>query len=442
MPIPSFPERKSNSLPAFCFLVCLISSCFAAEKLAAQENLPFPKKTVHGGLSSDSILNREEFSLFVPSSIPDSGNTPLILFFDPQGDGSAPLKLYADLAAKAGVLIAGSNRCKNGLSGGEALMEGRVFYSQLTTLFPHLRFRIYLAGFSGGAVLASALSRELPEIRGLIYAAAPSIAIPSCPSIGITGMADPNFHEMRSLQERIPENIPHCLRYWNGKHAWPPAESMAFAFDWIQTREGKGEAAIELLRKSRRRCATKSSMAETGEQLELRVFLASSLNVPGDDSLSLAVWKASPAYKKFYSRSILDAKEEQKQKDFYLVAFIRRDPDWWKQETERLRKAGALRLKEQRLLGYLSLLGWSFASRSLNSGNAKDAEKYVELYHMIDPENPEPFFLQAISYARKGNLKAASQSLKKAADLGFADKKRLLAQSEFSVMDLSSIFSD
>ena len=307
-----YPESKSSKLRVF-LLAVLVSASFAESASAKQyrENNQYL-------LPLDSVISRGEFSILIPSSLPDTGLVSIVLFFDPQGNGDVPLFLYAGLAKKRNIVIAGSNRCKNNLEGDSGFVYGLEFYSRVLALFPGRKTRVHLAGFSGGAVLASYLSNGIPGIKGLLYTAAPNISIPSCPTIGFTGMADPNFFEMESVQERIPQSNPHCLRYWNGKHTWPPSESMAFAFDWIRASEMAGNSALEMVKKIRRKCATKMTAAQKEEILQTRCFLSSSLKIPGDDSLSLAVFRKSAEYKKYREESLKERKAGIEKKEFFM----------------------------------------------------------------------------------------------------------------------------
>jgi len=438
MPMPFFRENRNNKL--ICLLLAGIF--FACLPHGIKAITQQTKENVQLRLPADSLINLGEFSILVPSTISDSGTLALILFFDPQGKGDVPLSLYGRLAKERSIVIAGSNRCKNDLEGDSGVVLGLDFCSRVITYFPRHKIRVYLAGFSGGAVLASYLSKMIPGIGGLLYAAAPKIEPPSCPAIGITGMADPNFYEMEALQERIPQTVPHCLRYWNGKHAWPPAECMAFAFDWIRVSELSGSTALEMVKKIRRKCSTKMTAAQKEEILNTRCFLSSSLKLAGDDSLSLADFRKSPEYRKYQENKIKERKAEMEKKEFYHNAVREKDIYWWRQEARSLHKAGPENYKAQRMLGYLSLLGYSFSTRSLMHGRPMQTQKCIEIYKLVDPENPEAWYLEAVYEARSGNPLSPKRPLLKAIELGFKDKQRLQNQPEFKELDFGRLLPD
>ena len=415
-------------------------SCCLVENTTAHKQ--FLQSEFQIQIPGDSVVSQGDFSLFIPSSVPDTGLVSLVLFFDPQAEGEMPVRLYSGLARKRNLVLAGSNRCKNGLPLESAIELGRKFYERINALFPNNRKRIYLAGFSGGAVLASALASALPGIKGLIYAAAPGIQIPSCPAIGITGLADPNFHEMVAIQDHIPDHVPHCLRYWEGKHSWPETDCMVFAFDWIKTMETKESTASQLIKNYSLGCSENCSVFEKEEAMHSRWFLSSTLGIGGDDSLRLVFFRKSPEFLKYKQSQITQRKEQEAMKQFYQTSFLEKGISWWKQETGRLHKAGTESWSHQRQLGYLSLLAWSFSTNALKQRDSGQVVRFLEIYRLVDPENPEPQYLEAVFQARNGNRISTEKAIRSAVKLGFSDKIRLLNQPEFKGMGFHALIPD
>ena len=390
----------------------------------------------------DSVFSNDDFSLYFPSAVADTGLVSLVLFFDPQAEGEMPVRLYSGLARERNLVLAGSNQCKNGLPPDSAIELGRKFYERISALFPNNRTRIYLAGFSGGAVLASVLASALPEIQGLIYAAALGIQIPSCPAIGIAGLADPNFHEMVAIQDLIPGYVPHCLRYWKGKHAWPEPHCMLFAFDWMKAMEAKGNIDSQLIEKYGLSCSENCSPAEKEEAMQFLCFLSSNLNIPGDACTRLATFKKSPEFLKYKQIQLKERKEQEEMKQFYQTSFLDKSISWWKQEINRLNATVTENWSHQRQFGYLSLLAWSFSTNALKQGDSGQVLRFLEIYQLVDPENPEPQYLEAVYHARSGNRISTEKAIRSAVKLGFSDKTRLLNQAEFKGMDFHALITD
>jgi hypothetical protein len=256
-------------------------------------------------------------------------------------------------------------------------------------------------------------------------------------------MADPNYHEMELSQQQIPESNPHCIRFWNGKHAWPPADCMRFAFDWVKAGEMPVKEARARMNKYYLKCSAKMNLSEKEQLLHSLYFISSSLRISGrKDSSSLAVLRSSPDYLKFRQSREKDRLQEIQQKAIYQDALFRKNSDWWKQETAKLRQAKAGSWKEQRMLGFLSLLGWSVSTRALQQGSQEEAARFAELYGIIDPGNFEPWYQKAVIFSRAQDGGRSESCLRKAISLGFKDKNRMLQQPEFRGKGFESLFPE
>ncbi|HRG90885.1 MAG TPA: hypothetical protein PLW44_17810, partial [Chitinophagales bacterium] len=77
------------------------------------------KDTFTPGVVIPSVISKmdatQSYALYLPSNYTDTSALPVMLFFDPHGDGAVPLNLYARLAEKNGYILMGSNISKNGM---------------------------------------------------------------------------------------------------------------------------------------------------------------------------------------------------------------------------------------------------------------------------------------------------------------------------------------
>ena len=99
-------------------------------------------------------------------------------------------------------------------------------------------------------------------------------------------------------------------------------------------------------------------------------------------------------------------------------------------------------LKTQRLLSYLSLAVYMGASHSFNTPDDAATARFLSVYGLVDPTNPEHSYLFASLYAREGNSAQALSNLQDAVRLGFSDLRRLQADANFNALKDNSSFKE
>src|SRR5262249_39476545 len=110
----------------------------------------------------------------------------------------------------------------------------------------HARFaiddqRVYFAGFSGGARVASHIAQVCKCAAGVLLNGAgfPIGRGPTRDSVfpvfATVGDLDFNYPEVTKLGVALGQmNFPHAVRYFDGPHQWAPANVMDEAFAWFR----------------------------------------------------------------------------------------------------------------------------------------------------------------------------------------------------------------
>jgi len=419
--------NKLNALPAF--LLVLFLSCREKDNSDRSVSSSVP---VRSEISADSLQCFPDYCQYSSPALKDSGEAVLLIFLDPNARPELPLRMYRSLADSVPILMMGSRRSKNGISPEEANVVVRNMLADVQARFPHHRFQLFLAGFSGGGALAIALSAKFPDCRGILVAAAPGNTIPAVPMIGFAGLGDPNLVDMQGrIEAAEAQNIPVCLRLWHGKHAWPDAQNMVFAFSWMKSHLAADPFYSSLYEKtvSEKSNATESSDVERKWQ-ELD-FLDRTLHLNKQAGKSLRIHRNSDSFRKALREAGQQQMDEVNKKAFYRQAFFEKDLVWWEAECSRLFQEKPIPWEKQRMLGYLSLLAYSASHSALNQQDSDAAAHFIRIYRLSDPENPEAPFLEAVLQARRGNPEAAKKAMNAALALGFTDKTRILNQPEF-----------
>jgi dienelactone hydrolase len=220
-------------------LLCVVIIGFASIASVHATEEPLPKGVV---IPRVVCIDHPEqsYALYLPSNYSPEGKWPILYLFDPAARGSIPVVLAKDAAEKFGYIVIGSNNSRNGqpkLDLDAAIAIGND---------SHLRFtiddrRVYFAGFSGGARLATALALGCHDCAAGVISNGAGFPLDRPPStqthfsyFATIGMSDFNYPEAVVLAQKLDQlDLPHRLRRFDGSHEWAPAEAWLEALAWM-----------------------------------------------------------------------------------------------------------------------------------------------------------------------------------------------------------------
>jgi dienelactone hydrolase len=212
------------------------------------------------------------YCLYLPSAYAADKVWPIIYCFDPGGHGQIPVERMKDGAEKYGYILAGSNDSRNGP--GVPLDSIIAALSQDTRArFPIDDKRVYTAGFSGGARVASAIALAGDRVAGVIACSGgfPTGKVPprSLPFafFGTAGKEDFNYAEMYGLAETFDSSgAANRFEVFDGGHAWAPAALCSEAIEWMEIqamRTGRREKDANLISAFRQTLEARAKEFET-----------------------------------------------------------------------------------------------------------------------------------------------------------------------------------
>ncbi len=251
--------------------------------------------------------------------------------------------------------------------------------------------KIFTCGFSGGARIASKLALQDNSIASVISCSA---GLPAQPSqlrtdlifVGIAGKEDMNLTEIYDAGEALKNSeIKYMINYFDGPHEWPPIETMSEAIQF---------------------CLTPTE-------------------VNNENTIS---------------KKIIETEKQQKQ--FYSEAFVKNDSNWWKNEFKNLehtiaKSNGDEKFMNIRLKNFLSLAAFSYSNSALNNRRLPEADKFLSIYKLVDPDNAEHAYLRTKYFMLMNNTTEAEKTLNEAATLGFSDAERLRTETLFITLQNS-----
>ena len=182
----------------------------------------------------------QSYALYVPSHYAQDKRWPIVYAFDPAGRGNLPVELLKDAAERYGYILLGSNNSRNGSWKMEAEAAQAMNEDSHALLAIDDR-RVYFAGFSGGARVASEIAQRCNCAAGVILNGA-GFSAGASPSRGAVfavfaavGDFDFNYPEVADLDEKLEQaDFPHLFRPFEGSHEWAPAEVMDEALAWFR----------------------------------------------------------------------------------------------------------------------------------------------------------------------------------------------------------------
>ncbi len=247
------------------FLLFCAISAFSQSQPQQQQPSPLPQQEFAKGVVIERVVTvadaSQSYSLFLPPNYSPDKRWPIIYAFEPLARAALPVNLFKDAAIKYGYIVASSYNSRNG-------MQAAPLQAAITAIIEDTRKRlsiddrrIYAAGFSGGARVATRIGYSCSGcIAGVIASGAgfPSDLPPKdtvrFAFFGTVGFGDYNYPEMVRLNDQLDGlGLPHRIEFFDGVHQWASPELLVAAVEWMELqamrsgRRARDDAFIEML---------------------------------------------------------------------------------------------------------------------------------------------------------------------------------------------------
>jgi dienelactone hydrolase len=214
----------------------------------------------------------QTYALYLPSGYTPERRWSVIFAFHPAARGPLMVEKFRAAAELYGYIVAASNNSRNGPHAVSAA-AAQAMSADVGRRFSIDPQRIYLAGMSGGARVATGIALANTLIAGVIASSAgfpdsqPRTKVPFA-VFSTAGTEDFNYMEMRLLDRRL--SSAHFLAVFRGGHTLPPDDVAFDAVEWMELqamRSGRRSRddglAARILEKRRSRIASSTDVAET-----------------------------------------------------------------------------------------------------------------------------------------------------------------------------------
>jgi hypothetical protein len=382
------------------------------------------------------------YYIAIPDDFDTTENYPLVIAFDPQGDGNLAVRSMIGGAKHLGYIIAGSNVIRNGYENAEYAIN--ILTGDILNRYPVNKDRMYAAGFSGGGRYAQILSQININIKAIISMGAGFTLNPSqplrnnVPMLFIVGDEDFNYLEIMNSKEPLKLlGLRYYILEFHGKHEWPDHEIMDEALLWFEfdncrrDKSRRNDPVIKTYKRKINENADRfildqkvfSACKEYEKGIAFLTGLTNTRSLVNDMNHCKELPDYRNASEKMNKSLILESRLQQG----YVSALNLKDTLWWGHEIRKLNQEidqteDLFRLPAyRRVKSFISMAAYSLSNQSIKADDLPRAEKITEIYQVIDPGNPDAYYFRALYYSKTDQFKMAGQLFKKAVDRGFRD---------------------
>jgi pimeloyl-ACP methyl ester carboxylesterase len=446
-------------LAANCLISIFAISCKSENKALVN---PFAHP-----VSTDSIRvfkcqkdSSQTYTVLLPLNYTNERKWPVIFAFDSHGDGHLPLKRMREPASQLGFILVGSENFRNGVANIQEIAA--AMFEDAMNRFSIDEKRVYLAGFSGGARAAGSIALTTKGIRGIILAGAgqtgfrPETKSSGLVVYGIAGLGDFNMSELQSMDKELTTlDMAHSISFFPGKHEWPPVEEFKKALLWLNFKAMHDKLCApnsgELIWFAHFSDSLADNFIKSGKPVMAVHIYQQTVSALRDlypihyFEKKISSLMATESYQSAVKNEEMLAGLEERLKSEYNNAMMTKDEKWWANELKVLQdrcnsEKDPLKLgMYNRLKGFLGILSYSYTSQMVHSGNLKDAQRMIAIYRLVEPDNPDWMYYQALLYEKQGNNQKAIQELKESIAHGLGDKGRIAR--DFSTIVQNSLKS-
>jgi hypothetical protein len=441
--------KRSFCTALFSISLLFLFSFTGATVFARSEELP--RGVVIEKVVCKSDAN-QSYALYLPSNYTPTRRWAILYCFDPAARGNVPVELFKEAAEKYGYIVVGSNNSRNGPNVPLEQIIQTLFNDSLARFTVHDK-RLYAAGFSGGARVASSIAHRLNgKIAGVIACGAgfppnlsPSKSIPFV-LFGIAGSDDFNFPELFRLHNDLNGlAIANRFETFDGGHSWAPGNLCLEAIEWMEIqamRSGRREKDDALIAEIFNKQLGKARTLETSKK-GYEAYVAydaiakafKGLIEVSEYEKKAAELKETRVVKEEIRQLELEAaKQERELKNLLtlkaaikeaaapavaLMDLRRALADLQKRSDEKADSSE--RRIARRTINAFFVNSFELANGFIQAKKYDDAITNLELASAIRPDHAGLHYRLACLYAIKGQKKRAIESLKKSLEKGFKD---------------------
>jgi len=451
-------------LKHFLFIILIFNYCSLVSQVS-----DFPIGEIVDSIAVSKTSN-ETFALYLPSNYKPNTLSSIVFIFDPAARGKIGIHPFIKAAEKYNYILICSNNSKNGPYDQNFEIANRLF-DEIFSDFSINPKRIYTAGFSGGARLASRIAVLNEHIQG-VFACGAGIASNQIlfhndiqfSYAAIVGDQDMNLLEMYKTKDYITKfKVSNELFVYDMDHKWPSQEQILEAFDWMQLEAYKKGLAkkndenikssyISFYKKTRKLESThKMVYAQEGYERIIKNFnFYYQLDSIREKLNALRVNKTLLKEKKEL-RAIFEQETSLSKMfmDRFYMDIDKANPKlkWWESEIKKLKKQEKTSDNNKKKM--LDRLQYKIFATAIEEVNVGEVVKYsnqaifcYDICILIYPSYNFFYFKQIENYIKQNNEEMAIHYLERLLNSGYDDLNAIMEYKAFDGLKNNERFKE
>ncbi len=372
------------------------------------------------------VKSTDHYLAYLPDDLESDQEAPMLLIFDPQGNPKIIMEQLKSVVIPMGWRMAGSLKSRNGNDETPQIVND--FLQEVQHDFPVENNYLVACGFSGGARVAEYAALSYPDVSALILAGAgPSatgiFAQQNIVTTVIAGTHDFNFNEAYTADMASQQQDIVVFLYHEGMHSWPESTLLKAAIyrtalAWDMKNEGVDFNA---------------NMSEIAAEMKTRYLNHPWLKMQWENFYASINGNNSDVTEDPGITNRLQALlvSEQELRQQFVKALTQKDHAWWERELKTLsfkknaEPAGLKKDMYHRFSGFLGVASFSLANNYVQQNRWQDLQHVLQVYQMVEPDNPDMYYFKARLFQEKNNTDSAKFFAKKAMNAGYQDTAKL-----------------
>lgn len=179
------------------------------------------------------------YAYYLPSHYTVSNRYPILFVFDPRKRGAFGAELFREAAEQYGWIVVSSNNTESDTDAQPSIHAIETMLPDAQHRFSVDTKRVYLAGFSGTAIIAWAVAEVTKSVAGVIGCSGRPLPdrkynIPFA-WFGTAGTYDFNYSETFEIERGLAAaGAKHHVEIFDGPHRWAPQDILRRGVEWME----------------------------------------------------------------------------------------------------------------------------------------------------------------------------------------------------------------